>query len=144
MEVTLAPSDVTVGIPSGGRRCTAEREKYLTKMPVSNDPCGELRYATPNETNSYQILGRVDWRRNSQDSVFVRYYISDANLKSYLDPTNVLNHRIGLPDRAQSVIVGDTYVLNPTTVSTFRINFSRSAVQRLPPDGIPTVTSLGA
>src|SRR5262249_28525755 len=72
------------------------------------------------------------------------YYISDANLKSYLDPHNVLNSRIGLPDRAQSVIIGDTFVLNSTTVSTFRVNFSRSASRRLPPEGIPTVTSLGA
>jgi hypothetical protein len=118
--------------------------KYLAMIPVATDPCGELRYATPNETNSYQILGRLDWRRTSSDSAFVRYYITDANLKSYLDPHNVLSHRIGLPDRVQSVIIGDTNVLNPSTITTFRISYSRSAVQRLPPDGIPTVTSLGA
>ncbi len=118
--------------------------KYLTLIPVSTDPCGLLRYSTPNETNSYQVMGRVDWRRNAKDSLFTRYYISDANLRSYLDSTNVLSSRVGLPDRAQSIIIGDTYVLNPTMISTFRVNYSRSAVQRLPPDGIPTVTSLGA
>src|SRR5262245_51063378 len=102
--------------------------RYIALMPVSTDPCGLLTYSIPNETDSYQVMSRVDWRRNSNDSLFVRYYISDANLKAYTDPTNVLNTRIGLPDRAQSLIIGDTYGLNPNTVSTFRISYTRGAV----------------
>src|SRR5262245_52305673 len=118
--------------------------RYIGLMPVSTDPCGLLTYSIPNETDSYQVMGRVDWRRNASDSIFVRYYISDANLKAYTDPTNVLNTRIGLPDRAQSLIIGDTYVLNPNTVSTFRISYTRGAVQRLSPDKVPTATELGS
>jgi len=118
--------------------------KYIARIPVSTDPCGLLKYSIPNETDSYQVLGRVDWRRTSNDSIFVRYYISDANLKAFLDPANVLSSRLGLPDRSQSVIIGDTYILNPKVVSSFRVSYTRGAVRRLSPNGVPTATELGS
>jgi len=65
-------------------------------------------------------------------------------VKPYVDPNNLLANRLGLPNRVQSVIIGDTYVINSNTVNSARINFARSGVQRIGAEGIPNYQELGA
>jgi len=119
--------------------------KVAALLPVSTDPCGRITYGIPKNTNEYQSVTKLDWQRNPKDHLFARYFITDYTLQAYYDKSNLLT--AGSPgqlDRVQSVTLGDTYLLSANTVNSFRFGFSRSAVQRVTADGVPTMQELGS
>jgi hypothetical protein len=119
--------------------------KFLSYLPVSNDPCGKILYGVPSIDNEYEGVTRMDWQRTQKDSVFVRYFITDYALEAYYDKSNLLTSgNPGLKDRVQTVTAGDTFVINEHTVNSFRASFDRSAVQRINAAGTPTIASLGS
>ncbi len=119
--------------------------KYLALLPVSSDPCGKILYGVPQIDNEYQGVLRMDWQRTQRDLIFGRYFVTDYTLAAFYDKSNLLTAgTAGLLDRVQSVILGDTYLISPTIVSSFRSSFSRSAVQRVGADGVPTMAQLGS
>jgi hypothetical protein len=119
--------------------------KFLSYFPVSTDPCGKILYGVPQIDNEYQGVVRTDWQVNSNDSIFVRYFITDYNLNAFYDKSNLLTAaNPGLLDRVQALTAGDTYLINTTTVNSFRASYDRSAVQRVGAAGVPTVASLGS
>jgi hypothetical protein len=119
--------------------------KVAALLPVSTDPCGRITYGVPSNSDEYQSVTRVDWQRNAKDQIFARYFITDYTLQSYYDKKNLLTAGTpGLQDRVQSVTLGDTYLLSANTVNSFRLGFSRSAVQRVTADGVPTTAELGS
>ena len=117
---------------------------FFARLPVATDPCGKIQYGIVTKTNAYQAVGKIDWQRTTSDHIFGRYYINDYDQAAYMDPENLLTTRNGLPNRVQSITLGDTYVINPKTVSSFRLSYSRSAVQRLPHPDNPTMDELGS
>jgi carboxypeptidase family protein len=120
-------------------------QKVAALLPVSSDPCGRILYGVPSSSNEYQVVGKVDYNRTSTDTIFARYFITDYTLKAFYDKSNLLTAGTpGLLDRVQSITLGDTYLLNSNTVNSFRLGFSRSAVQRVTADGVPTTNELGS
>ncbi|HLH31194.1 MAG TPA: TonB-dependent receptor, partial [Terriglobia bacterium] len=119
--------------------------KVAALLPVSTDPCGKITYGVPSNSDEYQSVTKVDWQRNPKDQMFARYFITDYNLQAYYDKTNLLTAGTpGLLDRVQSATLGDTYLLSPNTINSFRFGFSRSAVQRVTAEGVPTTQELGS
>jgi hypothetical protein len=119
--------------------------KYLSLLPVSTDACGKVLYGVPSIDGEDQGVAKLDWHHTDKDSVFVRYFITDYVLNAFYDKSNLLTAgTAGLLDRVQSAIVGDTYLINPRTISSFRASFARSAIQRIGAGGIPNMTQLGA
>jgi hypothetical protein len=119
--------------------------KVASLLPVSTDPCGKIQYGVPQLSNEYQSVTKVDWQRSPKDQLFARYFITDYTLQAYYDHVNLLT--AGSPgqlDRVQSVTLGDTYLVNTDTVNSFRFGFSRSAVQRVTANGVPTIQQLGS
>jgi hypothetical protein len=114
--------------------------KYL---PSTTDPCGQVTYTMRNDSDEAQFLGRIDYQRTADDTIFGRYVAtlhtkaipmteSDTVLSLY----DAANNRpeLGLDDLAQSLAVGDTRVFGPNTVNSLRFAFNRSAVRRLAPE----------
>ncbi len=64
--------------------------KFLSLLPVSSDPCGRILYGTPTADYEFQGISRVDWQRTQNDSIFVRYFITDYALKAFYDKFNLL------------------------------------------------------
>jgi hypothetical protein len=119
--------------------------KAASLLPVATDPCGKITYGVPSNSGEYQSVTKVDWQRNPKDQLFARYFITDYNLQAFYDKSNLLTSGTpGLLDRVQSVTLGDTYLLSPNTINSFRFGFSRSAVQRVTANGVPTVQDLGS
>jgi hypothetical protein len=119
--------------------------KVAALLPVSDDPCGRITYGVPSKSDEYQSVTRIDWQRNAKDQLFTRYFITDYTLQAYYDRKNLLTAGTpGLLDRVQSITLGDTYLLNANMVNSFRLGFSRSAVQRVTADGVPTTQELGS
>ncbi len=120
-------------------------QKFATLLPVSTDPCGKLQYGVPTIDDEYQGVLKVDFQRTVFDSMFIRYFVADYSLQAFYDKSNILTAGSpGLDDRVQTLTMGDTRVLNSTTVNLLRGSFTRSAVNRHDASGIPTLQELGA
>jgi hypothetical protein len=119
--------------------------KFLSLFPVSSDPCGKILYGIPIIDNEYQGIARVDWQRTEKDSIFFRYYVTDYALDAFYDKSNLLTAaNPGLLDRVTSANLGDTYLLTARMVSSFRLTYARSAVQRIGASEVPNFTQLGS
>jgi hypothetical protein len=120
-------------------------QRFMDLLPVATDPCGRITYGVPTIANEHQGITRMDWQRTSRDLIFARYYATNYNLKAYYDGKNILTASApGLSNQVQAILLGDTFLLNPTTVSSFRASLARSAVQRVGADGVPNMAQLGA
>ncbi len=120
--------------------------KYAALLPPTTDPCGKVLYGVPTRDDENQVIARADWQRTANDSIFFRYFVADYSQAAYSDPKNLLASVTspGLADRVSSAMLGDTYVLNPSTVSSLRLSFSRSAIFRTNAPGVPTMQQLGS
>jgi hypothetical protein len=121
--------------------------KVLALMPLSTNAngCGQLSYTIPTSDHENQLVGKVDYTISSRQTFFARYYVTD-----YLHPSlysnDILtlsqNSSVGLADRVNTAVVGDTFVINSSTTNSFRASYARSAVHRTMPAS-PTPESLG-
>lgn len=109
------------------------------------DACGDVSTHSHVHNNEFQNVVRTDWQRTGNDTIFARYFITDySSLSSEETPGQLLSiNGIGLADRVQNVSIGDTHILSPQMISSFRINFLRTATQRLGNPNVPNLCSLG-
>jgi len=104
------------------------------RLPRTDDPCGEIRFQQTQNENEWQAVGKVDLQWSANHAVFGRYIATSSRRDPALlnSPDNVLtvNGGQGRDNLAQTMTVGNTYVLGANTVHSFRFAFNRSAVQR--------------
>jgi hypothetical protein len=106
------------------------------KLPTSNDPCGKVTYGILNNSNDRQGVGKVDYQLSDKHSIFARYLA--ANLVAPVPYTvghNLLStgqaNSSGADDLDQAFALGDTYLISPNIVSTFRATLDRTGVARV-------------
>jgi Carboxypeptidase regulatory-like domain/TonB dependent receptor len=117
----------------------------ITLIPVSSDPCGKLVYSgVPNNTVEHQGIGRIDWQQRKNNTIFGRWFVADYALPPHYTNNLLTSTTVGLGDRAQSAIAGDTWTINQSAINVFRGTFTRSRITRIEPNGVPTLTQLGA
>jgi len=114
----------------------------LKRLPSTTDPCGQITYTLQKDSNEGQYIGRIDYQRTQDDSMFGRYMVTSATqpipmregdtvLSLYDAATR--QGLLGLDAIAHSLALGDTHVFGPNTVNSLRFAFNRSAVSRLAP-----------
>src|SRR5262249_21263687 len=95
--------------------------KYL---PKTTDPCGQVTYTLPNDSDARQYLSGVDYQRTADDTIFGRYMATkfdkpipmrqgDTPLSLY-DAANNSNV-LGFDALAHSLAIGDTHVFGTNT-----------------------------
>jgi hypothetical protein len=78
--------------------------------------------------NDMQVPARLDYQMSQKQSLFARYVATRVDIKTphSIDPTNLLNTNVvGADDMAQSIALGDTFVISPTLVNSARILVNR-------------------
>jgi len=122
-------------------------QKVAALYPISQetDACGSVTTTSHQSDHEYQHVGRVDWQRTTNDTIFVRYFTTGYLLQSTLaSPTNILSSSgVGLNDRVQNFSIGDTHIINSHLISSLRVSFLRSATQRTGNPAIPNLCALG-
>jgi carboxypeptidase family protein len=113
------------------------------RLPTTTDPCGQVTYSQAKDSNELQYLGRIDYQRTSDHTIFGRYMATSATqpipmrdgdtVLSLFDAANNAG-LLGLDALAHSLAIGDTRVFGPNTVNSIRFSFNRSAVSRLAPE----------
>ncbi len=107
--------------------------KLAAALPPTSGPCGNTTFGEVTKIGEGQYVGRVDYQISEKQSLFARYTTTSYyRPPSYtFTPDNLLSTgQGGFDDRTQSTIVGDTYLISPTTVNAFRAAWDRVAIQR--------------
>jgi Carboxypeptidase regulatory-like domain len=98
-------------------------KKYL---PATTDPCGLVFYSIPSQQVENEFIGRVDWTINQKHSLYGRYFLDGYTSPAFFSPTNVLiTTQSGNRERAQSLTLGETYIINSHFVNSFHATGSR-------------------
>ena len=102
------------------------------RLPSTSDPCGRTTFQSVNDRDENQYVARVDYQRNTNDSIFGRYLISSDVRPAALDfSENILVSPIaGTHNYAQAATVGDTRILSASTVNNMRFAFNRTTINR--------------
>ena len=93
----------------------------VKRLPATTDPCGQVQFGRRNNANEQIIVGKVDYQQSAKNSLFGRYELARLDTPSDYDGQTVLS--VSIPDyirRAHSFVLGDTYLIGPNMVSSFR------------------------
>jgi hypothetical protein len=107
----------------------------LTKyLPIASaSTCGQLNYGVPVIYNARQYVTRVDWIINSKHSLYGRYLQDNYNQPAPWTPTNILyTTTLGVSQRPQTVVLGDTYAISTNLLNSFHFTFGRKFIARFP------------
>ncbi len=103
--------------------------KIAALLPTAQDQlCGGFSYSQPLSQNDHEGDARVDYQMSDKQNLFARYMIlkTDIAVPYSLAPDNVLTAGgVGHDDRYQGFTMGDTYLVSPTKVNSFRLYLNR-------------------
>jgi hypothetical protein len=101
--------------------------KIASYLPQTSNPCGHVLFGTPVNQNQLQAPLRIDYQLSSKHSLFARYMITRIETEvPYGITHNVLaTDQVGQDDQAQALALGDTYLINSTTVNSFHLSGTR-------------------
>jgi hypothetical protein len=111
----------------------------VARLPTTNDPCGLTQYGLPSATDEGQYVVKIDYQMDNKHSVFGRYIAT----KQFTPPPyslesaeeNLLVTRIGGRDNlAQTLTVGENWVVSPTTMNSIRFAYNKTAIHRTSTD----------
>ena len=108
---------------------------FVTKyLPVASaDQCGNLKYGVPVIYNARQYVTRIDWTINHKQSLYGRYLQDNYDQPAPWSPTNYLyTTTLGVNQRPQTFVLGETFAINPSTLNSFHFTFGRKFVARFP------------
>lgn len=122
---------------SGNRTNPANFSKaalnIVSKLPKTEDPCGEIVYGVRNYRNDGQLVGRIDYQTSEKHSIFGRFMSTWYDVKIPYELTNNLlaSNQRGFANISHSLTLGSTYLLGPNTVNSFRAAAALTSVTRL-------------
>jgi hypothetical protein len=104
------------------------------------DQCGRVNYGAANIQDQRDSVGRVDYQLSSSHTLFARYIgtnlVQPAPFSSSGD--NLLTTAAfssvagsGVDDLVQTLTLGDTYIISPNAVNSFRATLNRSGIARV-------------
>jgi hypothetical protein len=110
-----------------------------SRLPTTTDPCGLVQYGLPSETDEWQQVAKVDFTMSEKHSLFGRYIATSQftpppfSLEAAEE--NLLVTRIGGRDNlAQSLTIGENYVINSSTLNAVRFAYNRTDIHRTSTD----------
>lgn len=98
------------------------------KLPTATNPCGRVNYGVASDPNAWQAVGRVDYQINAKHSLFGRYINTAYYLPAAvsLPGASILSSSAGGQNAlATSATLGETWLINPSTVNSLRLAFNR-------------------
>ena len=107
---------------------------FSSKLPKTADPCGKVIYGSPVKTDDHIAVGKVDYQKSAEHSLFVRYLLESKVTPASFD----INHNplsIGTADDAlaQALAIGSTYLFSPNVVNSLRLTANRIAAGKFEP-----------
>ena len=75
---------------------------------------------------------RIDYQQSSRNTIFGRFYETNFEQPTTFDGKNALTLNSNAQhDRVYSLALGDTFLISPTVVSSFRVGANRSEIPKI-------------
>jgi hypothetical protein len=105
--------------------------KIASYLPQTNDPCGHVLYGTPVHQNQLQAPLRIDYQFSPKHSLFARYLITriETQLPYSITHNALATNQVGQDDQAQALALGDTWLINSSSVNSFHLSGTRVGAQ---------------
>ncbi|HJT89196.1 MAG TPA: TonB-dependent receptor, partial [Bryobacteraceae bacterium] len=105
--------------------------KMMSFYTPSADPCGKTFFGIKQNSNEEMGVAKVDYQISTKQSVFVRYFATHLDLQTPYDGKNPLTETLsGANDLVNSGVIGDTWVISPSTINSFRVTANRSGITK--------------
>jgi hypothetical protein len=114
-------------------------------FPTPLDDCGTVTFGRKQNSNEQNIVGKLDYQQSAKNSIFGRYALARLDAPTDYDGQNWLS--VSTADytrRAHSFVLGDTYLIGPNMVSSFRGTFLYSPNPKTLKHDFFTFSDLGA
>ena len=107
----------------------------LKRLPAPIDECGTVIYGSNNKSTEHIIVGKVDYQWSEKHSLFGRYEFARLDQPTNYDGISVITAtEADRKFRAQSLVLGDTYLLSQNVVNSFRATALRTISEKTPRD----------
>lgn len=118
---------------------------FMKYIPVASaSACGRISYGVPVIFNARQYVTREDWNISTKDSLYGRYLQDNYVQPAPWNPLNYLyTTTLGINERAQTFVLGETHIINSRTLNSFHFTFGRKFVARAPNTKGINLTTLG-
>jgi hypothetical protein len=107
-------------------------------LPTSTDPCGRTMFGVRTVDDEHFGVAKMDYQLSATHSLFARYLgTHDKQPVPFSFGNNLLATGAGgngYDDLDQSFTIGDTYLITPRAVNSFRATVDRSAIARVSPE----------
>jgi hypothetical protein len=115
---------------------------FARKLPATTDPCGKVIYGNPTYENSHQAIGRIDYQKSANHSIFGRYLMEHLYKPAPFDlnqnPLSSAGNDTPRVDAfAQAFTIGNTYLIGANVVNAFRLTTNRIAAGKFEPITLP-------
>jgi hypothetical protein len=112
-------------------------------LPVPAGPCGQVSYGLLSNQTENLGVAKVDFQKSEKHSLFARTLITDLFLPSTYDGNNGLTLNTAEAHyRVYAATIGDTYLLGPGMVNSFRVSMNMEELQK-PVDNFADWPALG-
>src|SRR5437867_2441087 len=99
----------------------------LKRLPAATDSCGRVTYGQIIRSNEHVIVGKIDYQHSTKHSLFGRYEFARYDAPAPYDGVSTLSLLEGDKKvRAQSLVMGDTYVWTARIVNSFHATALRT------------------
>src|SRR4030095_16644266 len=93
------------------------------KLPKTADPCGRIIFGSPNVEDRSMAVGRIDYQRSTNHSLFGRYLQENIFQPTpYSINHNLLSASTGLDGRSEAFTIGDTYLFAANVINSMRLS----------------------
>ncbi len=115
----------------------------VKRLPTPVDECGLVQYGRRTNSNEHIFIGKMDYALNDKHSLFGRVQSAHLLQPTNYDGVNLLTStEADYRRRADSFVLGDTYLVGAGTVSSFRGTLLRTVNVKTMQD-LFTLTDLG-
>jgi hypothetical protein len=106
--------------------------RIMKYYPPTSDPCGKEIYGSGANSDEHLGLARLDNQISQKHSIFGRYYGAHlVNPSPYKEGGNPLAlNNAGINAFDESIAIGDTYLIDSSTVNSFHATFNRAALDK--------------
>jgi len=106
--------------------------KIASYLPVPTDPCGKVNYGLKTNQSEHMGVTKIDYQMSDKNTFFGRFYETNFEQPTTFDGKNALTLNSNAQhDRVYSMAFGDTYLISPTIVSSFRVGANRSEIPKI-------------
>jgi hypothetical protein len=99
----------------------------MKHFPAVTNPCGQDVFGRVNNSNEQFIVSRIDYQQSSKNLVFGRYMLARLDQIGDYNGTDPLSASApNYTRRAHSLVLGDTYLISSSMVSSFRATLLRT------------------